>query len=225
MMTKLVSKLKRKQRVNKMAMKKSTPTPPARPGGSGSKTNSTRLGSRKGTKVRVITGTKRALTKSVVRNPDAPKGVGSGAASGSVRVITKSESMLKREKAMRERTGYGRSMNASAYSKTTTVPRGPKTLAGYKIDDSAKYKADRPGSAKQSVAGTNVGYGATLANVKRRDEKMRSATGKGNKPTKITPKKKAEAPKKAAPKRRLFVGRGGGGRGGMLAGGLNDLNK
>jgi hypothetical protein len=211
-----------------MAIKKSTPKPP-RPGSTRSTANPTGRGSRKGTKVRLITKVTKPLTKPTVKNPSAPKGVGSGAAPGSVRVITKSESFLKREKAMRERSGRGRSQNSSSYSKTTTIPRGPGTLAGYPVDDSKKYKRDGKGSANQTVRGTDARYGASFVELRKRDETIRSAAGKGNKPTKITPKKKAEAPKKAAPKRRLFTGRGrgGGGGGGIggIGGGLPDYNR
>jgi len=48
---------------------------------------------------------KKPLTKPVVKNPSAPKGTGSGAAKGSVKVMTKTESMLKKGKDKTSNTG------------------------------------------------------------------------------------------------------------------------
>jgi hypothetical protein len=197
-----------------MAMKKTTPPP--RPGGTGAPRNtSTALGSRKGTKVRKITKVTKPLTKSTVRNPDAPKGTGSGT---SVKVITKNETFMKKDKARRDRTGMGRPQNASSFSKGKTVPSGPSAT---------KYKSDRSKTADQTVRGTSARYGASFAELRKRDEMMRSAAGaKGSKPTKVTPKKKAApAPAPASKqKRRIFAGRGGGMRGGV-AGSLDSQIK
>ena len=201
-----------------MAIKKSTPKP--RPGATSSTANPTGRGSRKGTKVRVITGVTRPFKKATVRNPNAPKSIGSGAAPGSVRVITSTEGAMKRDKAGRNRSGISKNNRDSS-------GKSPK-VGGFSLKpDSTRYGSASRGSERfQKIKGTSFGYGMSANDVKARDAMMRGIAGdKGSKPSKVTPKKKAEAPKKAAPKRRLFVGRGGGGRGGMLAGGLNDLNK
>jgi len=195
-----------------MAMKKTTPPP--RPGGTGAPRNtSTALGSRKGTKVRKITKVTKPLTKSTVRNPDAPKGTGSGT---SVKVITKSETFMKKDKARRDRTGMGRPQNASSFSKGKTVPSGPST----------KYTSDRSKAADQTVRGTSARRGSTFAELRERDRALQSTQSKGGKPSqKITPKKKTEPKPKPKPKRRIFVGRGGGMRGGAGGGGLFDQIK
>ena len=185
-------------------MKKTTPPP--RPGGTGAPRNtSTALGTRKGTKVRKITKVTKPLTKSTVRNPDAPKGTGSGT---SVKVITKSETFMKKNKARRDRTGMGRPQNASSFSKGKTVPSGPST----------KYTYNRSAAENQTVKGTSARYGSSFAELRERDRALRSTQSKGGKPSqKITPKKKAApAPAPASKqKRRIFVGRGGGMRGGV----------
>jgi hypothetical protein len=201
-----------------MAMKKATPP---RPGATGRTANPTGLGSRKGTKVTKIVKVTKPLTKSVVRNPDAPKS--SMPASGLVKPITKSEGFMKRDKARRDRSGIGRPQNSGSYSKVTTVPRGPSTLAGFRVDDSAKkYKADKVGSANQIVKKSAAPKrDANFNQLKTRDSQMRS-TQSGTKPSqKITPKKPATpAPKKTTPKSRFFGGRGMRGGGGMGGGGL-----
>ena len=76
-----------------MAMKKTTPP---RPGGS--KTSSTALGAKKGTKVVKITKVVKPMTKSAMRNPNAPTPVGAAAPRGAVRVITPSETAMKKGK-------------------------------------------------------------------------------------------------------------------------------
>ena len=191
-----------------MAIKKSTPTPPRPPRTSGpgsvpSRTPSKTPTGRRPTKAVVKVQPKGVLKKSAVRNPSAPKPVGSGT---SVTLLNKGESAMKRAKA----AGRDRSGNpASGKAKTRT--KNYKTSLSQSVT-----KAD------QRVKGTpDRGAMSSFNDLKRRDEMMRSAAGgKGSKPSqKITPKKKAEAPKKKAPKRRLYIGRGGGMRGGIGGGG------
>jgi len=94
-----------------MAIKKSTPTPPPRPprtSGSGSvpsRTPSKTPTGRRPTKPVVKVQPKGAITKPAVKNPSAPKPVGSGA-KGSVKVMTKSEVMMKK--------GAGKGTNTNA---------------------------------------------------------------------------------------------------------------
>lgn len=76
-----------------MAMKKTTPP---RPGGG--KTSSTALGAKKGTKVVKITKVTKPMTKSAVRNTNAPTSVGAAAPRGAVRIITPSETAMKKGK-------------------------------------------------------------------------------------------------------------------------------
>jgi hypothetical protein len=156
---------------------------------------------RKATKPVVKVKPKGVLRKSVVRNPKAPKPVGSGT---SVTLLNKAESFMKREKAA-GRNRSGGSMNG----KSTTPTKNYRTsLSGSvaKADQRVKGTADR-------------GRMSSFDELRSRDAQMRAAAGgKGNKPSKVTPKKKAEAPKKPAPKSR-FLGRTGlrgfGGGGGL----------
>lgn len=185
-----------------MAIKKSTPTPPRPPRTSGpgtvpSRTPSKTPTGRRPTKAVVKVRPKGVLKKSVVRNPDAPKPVGSGT---SITILSKGESGMKRGQAGRNRSGQ--SMSGKSSYKT-------------KLSDSRA-------KSEQRVKNTpDRGSMSSFNDLKKRDEMMRSAAGgKGGKPSqKITPKKKAEAPKKKAPKRRLYIGRGGGMRGGIGGGG------
>lgn len=181
-----------------MAMKKSTPKPPPAPrrGGNMGSGNPTNLGYRTGTKVRKITGTKKALTKSAVRNPDAPKPIGSGAARGLVRVITPSETAMKKGK-----TGV--------LNKKKTTGRNP---GKYKSSLTDKMIADTQNIRSKGYQELKPG------------EKM-AANTKGGKPSKVAPKKKTEAPKTTT-KRRIFVGRGrGGGGGGLFGRGGTTVNR
>ena len=147
---------------------------------------------------------KGALKKSVVRNPKAPKPVGSGT---SVTLLKKAESFLKREKAGRNRSGV-------AASNKNTAGRG-KTVGGFPLtSDKQRYSqtnADRRLKAEQRVKNTpDRGSMSSYNDLKARDAMMRSAAGgKGNKPSGVTPKKKTPpTPPKS--------GRGGrGGRGGF----------
>lgn len=191
-----------------MAMKKSTPPP--RPGGTGSpRKSSMELGTRKGTKVRKITKVTKPMTKSVVRNPDAPKPVGAGAPRGAVRVITPSETFMKKSKARRDRSGVGRPQNASSFSKGRTVPPGPNSA-------STKYKSDRGASSEQYLKGVGT-YPPTFASRKEEKKKMSSTQSKGAKSNQgVKPKKATPPAPKPKPKR---FGRGGGLRGGGLFGG------
>jgi hypothetical protein len=158
---------------------------------------------RRPTKPVVKVQPKGVLKKSAVRNPSAPKPVGSGT---KVTLLTKSESAMKRDKAA-GRNRSGQSMSG----KSGTSTKNYKT----KLSDSRA-------KSEQRVKGTpDRGSMSSFNDLKKRDEMMRSAAGgKGGKPTKVTPKKKAEAPKKQAPKRRFFSGRGGGMRGGAGGGGM-----
>ena len=73
------------------------------------------------TKKTIMVRPKGRLSKSVVRNPSAPKGTGSGASSGSVRVMTKSESALKTGKA-------GSNRSSTPMSKDYKPSRGNQRL-------------------------------------------------------------------------------------------------
>ncbi len=173
---------------------------PSRPGGpsaatSGRTPSRVPTGKRKPNPV-VKVQPKKPLTKSAVRNPSAPSA--SGPRGGGVRVITKSETFMKKDKARRDRSGIGRPQNASAFKKTDAQGKSIKRSTGnQRLIDDTQF-------VKRNPKGRNV---------------SEMVTNKGNKPSKVTPKKKAEAPKKATPKRRLFVGRGGGMRGGAGGGG------
>jgi hypothetical protein len=140
-----------------------------------------------------ITKVTKPLKKAVVRNPSAP--TAAGPRGGGVRVITKSETFMKKDKARRDRTGVGRPQNASAFKKSSAqdkMPPARRTETQRLIDGTQSFRGRQPRGPVNE---------------------------KGNKPTKVTPKKKAEAPKKKAPKRRLYIGRGGGMRGGIGGGG------
>jgi hypothetical protein len=140
------------------------------------------------------------LKKETIKNPKAPKGTGSGASTGSVRVLSKTESMLKREKAMRERSGKLPLYKTVTDSMKTSGNKSYKPSTGnQKLIDATQYIRSK---------------GYTSLRVAERE----AANQKGNKPTKITPNKKAEAPKKPATTRRFFTGRGGGMRGGSGGG-------
>lgn len=157
---------------------------------------------RRPTKPVVKVQPKGAVKKSAVRNPSAPKPVGSGT---SITVLNKGESAMKRGQAGRNRSGK---------------PMPSKSSYKNKLSDSRA-------KSEQRVKGTpDRGSMSSFNDLKKRDEMMRSAAGgKGNKPTKVTPKKKAEAPKPTVKqKRRIFVGRGGGMRGGV-AGSLDSQIK
>ena len=191
-----------------MAMRKTVGPPPplpkpSRPGGpsaatSGRTPSRVPTGKRKPNPV-VKVQPKKPLTKGVVRNPKAPKPVGSGT---SVTLLQKGESGMKRGKAGRNRSGGSMSSKNTTKNYTTTR-EGQRAKENQRV----KNTPDR-------------GSVSSFNDLKARDAMMRSAAGgKGGKPTKVTPKKKAEAPKKATPKRRLFMGRGGGMRGGAGGGG------
>jgi hypothetical protein len=154
---------------------------------------------RKPTKPVVKVQPKGAVKKSAVKNPSAPKPVGSGT---SVTLLNKAESFMKRQKAA-GRNRSGQSMNG----KSPTPTKNYRTsLSGSlsKIDQSVKGTADR-------------GRMSSFDDLKSRDAQMRAAAGgKGNKPTKVTPKKKTPPtpPKsrfKSRPGLRGGMGFGGGG--------------
>jgi hypothetical protein len=157
---------------------------------------------RRPTKPVVKVQPKGAVKKSAVRNPSAPKPVGSGT---SVTLLNKGESAMKRAKA----AGRDRSGN-SASGKATTPTKNYKTSLSQSVT-----------KAEQRVKNTpDRGSMSSFNDLKKRDEMMRSAAGgKSKKSSGVTPKKKAEAPKSAKPKRKLFMGRGGGMRGGVGGGG------
>jgi hypothetical protein len=113
-----------------MAAKKSTP---ARPGASSPRgtANPKGYGSRKGTKVTKITGSKRALAKGVVRNPDAPK---PAPTSGAVKPITKSETFMKK--------GNAKDMNKPTGKGGVPVGRGGVTPKKYKESQSDKIRRE-----------------------------------------------------------------------------------
>jgi hypothetical protein len=154
------------------------------------------------------------LKKETIKNPNAPKGTGSGASAGSVRVLSKSESFLKREKAMRERSGRGVPMNTTPFKKSDTK--------------SKPYNRTSPRNtvANASIPSAGGRYAMSFNEYKEYLRIVKSAQPKIEKPTKTTPKKKTEPKPKPKPKRKLFVGRGGG-RGGSAGGGglLPDYNR
>lgn len=152
------------------------------------------------TKKTIVVSPKGRLTKPVVRNPSAP--TAAGPRGGGVRVLTKSESALKKDKARVARTGQ--------LPITRTVTDSMKT-SGKK-----SYKAS---TGNQKLYEGTQSIGSKGYTPLKPGEKSAGNT-KGGKPSKVTPKKKAEAPKKQAPKRRFFSGRGGGMRGGAGGGGM-----
>ena len=164
---------------------------PLRPDATGTKAE---VRGRMSTKPTVKVKPKAPLTKSVVRNPSAP--TAAGPRSGLVRVITKSETAMKKDKARRDRTGVGRPQNASAFKKSSAqdkMPPARRTETQRLIDGTQSFRGRQPkGSVNPKGANKSKG---------------------------VTPKKKAEAPKQAKPKRKLFIGRGGGMRGGVGGGG------
>lgn len=138
------------------------------------------------------------LKKPTLKNLTAPKGTGSGAGAGSVRVITKSETFMKQEKQNRARRARSGSMAAS---KPTM-----------KQKDYTNTRSDSRAKAEQRVKNTPDRYGASFGELKKRDELMRSAQSKGNKPSqKITPKKKTPPVQKPPVRRPGLRGFGGGG--------------
>ena len=185
-----------------MAIKKSTPTPPPRPprtSGSGpvpSKTVSrTPTGKRKPRPV-VMVKPKGPLTKPTLKNLTAPKGTGSGAGPGSVKVLKKAESFMKKEKAAGRNPN--KSMNKSK-SPNKSYSSGPSSLNQF-----VKNTPDRG-----SVSSYN--------DLKARDAMMRAAAGpKGNKSKGVTPPKKTPPAPKPRSKGRFGL-RGGGG--GLFGGG------
>lgn len=166
---------------------------------------------RRQTKPVIMVKPKAALKKSAVRNPKAPKPVGSGT---TITLLNKAESMMKRDKAGRNRSGLS-SLNKN------TGSRGP-SVGGFPLKpDSVRYarSAEEKRAAQfQAVKNTpDRGSMSSFNDLKRRDEMMRAAAGgKGNKPTKVTPTKKTP-PTPPKPKSR-FKGRPGL-RGGMGFGG------
>ena len=145
-----------------------------------------------------VTKVTRPLKKATVRNPSAPSAA--APRGGGVRVITKSESFMKKDKARRTRTGTLPLYKTVTDSMKTSGKKSYKPSTGnQKLIDATQYIRSK-------------GYTSLTAAEKQ------AASAKGNKPTKVTPKKKAEAPKKPAPKRRFFTGRGGGMRGGSGGG-------
>jgi hypothetical protein len=138
---------------------------------------------------------KGAVKKSAVKNPSAPKPAGSGT---SVKVITKSETAMKKGTAGRNRSGIKSGGTELDYRRGMYIT-GP--------GKSTKYVTGQDNSLK----GVPLKYDA----LKAQDKKMKSTQSSSGKPSqKITPKKKAVAPK-PKPKRRLYIGRGGGMRGGV----------
>jgi hypothetical protein len=186
-----------------MAMKKSTPKPPTPPRMSGTGVSPSRTPSkiptgRRPTKPVVKVQPKGAVKKSAVRNPSAPKPVGSGT---SVTLLNKAESVMKRDKAA-GRNRSGQSMNKS---------KSPNKSYKTKFSDSLT-------NTEQRVKGTpDRGSMSSYNDLKARDAMMRSAAGgKGQKTSGMTPPKKTPPTPKR--KGRIFVGRGGAG--GMGGGGL-----
>jgi hypothetical protein len=181
-----------------------TPPKPPRPGGASAATpgrtpSRTPTGKRKPRPV-VMVKPKGPLTKPTVKNPNAPRGTGSGAGAGSVKVLNKAEAAMKRDKAA-GRNRSGQSMNKS---------KSPNK--SYKSTISLMDKAN------QRVLGTPDRGGMSSYNdLKARDAMMRSAAGgKDSKPKGMTPPKKTSPAPKPKGKGRFGL-RGGGG--GLFGGG------
>ena len=180
---------------------KPTPPKPPRTSGSGpvaSRTPSKTPTGRRPTKPVVKVQPKGALKKSAVRNPSAPKPAGSGT---SITLLNKAESTMKRDKAA-GRNRSGQSMNKSkSPNKSMAGSRGNQRL----IDQTQYLKFK--------------GY------TELKPGEKAAANTKGGKPSKVTPKKSAPAPKpKSGLKGRISrIGRGGGmgaGGGGGLYGSM-----
>lgn len=141
-----------------------------------------------------ITKVTKPLKKAVVRNPSAP--TAAGPRGGGVRVITKSETFMKKDKARSARTG--------------TLPLTKTVTDSMKTSGKKSYKAS---TGNQKLIDNTQAF--------RGRQPRGPVNPKGaNKSKGVTPKKKAEAPKSTQkPKRRLFTGRGGGMRGGVGGGG------
>ena len=140
------------------------------------------------------------LKKPTLKNLTAPKGTGSGAGPGSVKVLKKAESFMKKEKAA------GRNPNKSM-DKSKSPNKSYKASAGG-YNQFVKNTPDRG-----SVSSYN--------DLKARDALMRAAAGgKDSKPKGVTPPKKTPPAPKPKGKRRFGRGVGGMGGGGLFGGGL-----
>jgi hypothetical protein len=150
--------------------------------------------------VRKITKVTRPMRKSVVKNPSAPKATGSGT---TVKPITKSETFMKKGKAKGSNAGG---------AKGAAVPKGPTWPSS--VPDKYKTKRGSLLSYMDEQTLRKKGYQSEEGKAKTR-EQMRSTQSKTGKPSgKMAPKKAAPAPKQKQ-KPRIFVGRGGGMRGGV----------
>lgn len=159
--------------------------------------------------VRKITKVTKPMTKPAVKNPSAPTGTGSGT---SVKPITKSETFMKKGKAKGSNAGG---------AKGAAVPKGPTWPSS--VPDKYKTKRGSLLSYMDEQTLKKKGYQSEEGKAKTK-EQMRSTQSKTGKPSgKMAPKKTAPAPK-PKPKRKLFIGRGGGMRGGV-AGSLDSQIK
>ena len=148
------------------------------------------------TKKTIMVSPKGRLTKPVVRNPSAP--TAAGPRGGGVRVITKTESAIRKDKARVAKTGQLPITRTITDSSKSGKKSYPKRGEFQKLYDGSQTL-------------TKKGYiPLTAAEKKAANEKMKS---KG-----VTPKKKAEPKPKPKPKSRFFTGRGGGMRGGSGGG-------
>jgi hypothetical protein len=143
-------------------MKKSTPPRPIRPGATSTTTNPKGYGSRKGTDVRKITKVTKPMSKSVARNPDAPKPVGSGT---SVKVMTKSETAIKKGQAKGVNTG-----SKPAPKKLKKVSTQDKMIERMQL---MKKKPTKPGTQNNMPstgrgAGMRGGLGGGIFGTKNR---------------------------------------------------------
>jgi|LakMenEpi03Aug12_release.lakeMendotaPanAssembly.Ray.scaffolds.fasta_scaffold587349_2 hypothetical protein len=169
------------RKVNKMAMNKKPK--PLRPSGPTKRVTKYTIGTPEKPVVKVQP--KKPITKSTVKNPSAPKGAGSGAGTGSVRVLTKSESLLKREKAMRERSGK------LPLTKTVTDSMKTSGKKSYKRSTGNQRLIDDTQYVRRNPKGRNV---SEMANNKA-----------ANKPKGVTPPKKTPP----TPPKSRFSGRPG----------------
>ena len=134
---------------------------------------------------------KKPLTKSAVRNPSAPSAA--GPRGSGVRVITKTESAMKKDKARVAKTGTLPITRTVTDSMKTSGKKSYKPSTGnQKLIDDTQY-------VRRNPKGRDV---STMVN------------NKGNKPTKVTPTKKTPP----TPPKSKFKGRPGL-RGGMGFGG------
>jgi len=137
---------------------------------------------------------KKSPSKPAVKNPNAPRGTGSGASAGSVKILTKTESALKKGKGQSNKSDEKRTPPPGRNRNMTQQEKYKKSTGNQRLIESTQQIAKK-------------GYiGLTTAEKK-------AINPKGQKTSGMTPPKKTPP----APKPK---GRGGRGFGGMGGGGL-----